>query len=82
MRCSVTPERSSSFASARWTPNGLRDELGMSNATTLSQTSNYQAWIRLMHDGAPMQPRLLHMFAPPPEGPRFRRSSRSLATDT
>jgi hypothetical protein len=49
----------------------LVGELGASNAATLTQTSNFQAWIRLMHDGAPMQPRLLHTFPPPPEGARF-----------
>ena len=49
----------------------LSGELGMSNMATLTQTNNYQAWIRLMHNGAPMHPRLLHTFPPPPEGARF-----------
>jgi hypothetical protein len=49
----------------------LAGELGASNAAALTQTGNYQAWIRLMHNGAPMHPRLLHTFPPSPEGARF-----------
>ena len=52
----------------------LADELGISNASTLTQTSSYQAWIRLIHDGAPMQPRLLHTFPPLSEGARFEKA--------
>jgi hypothetical protein len=49
----------------------LSGELGASNMATLTQTNNYQAWIRLMHNGAPMHPHLLDTFAPPSEGARF-----------
>ena len=49
----------------------LAGELGMSNPATLTQTNNYQAWIKLMRDGAPMEPRLIETLAPPPPGARF-----------
>jgi hypothetical protein len=49
----------------------LAGELGMNNPTTLTQTNNYQAWIKLMRDGAPMEPRLIHTLAPPPPGARL-----------
>jgi type IV secretory pathway TraG/TraD family ATPase VirD4 len=49
----------------------LAAELGMSNPATLTQTSNHHAWIKLMRDGAPMQPRPIHTLTPPPEGSRL-----------
>ena len=49
----------------------LAGELGMSNPAALTQTNNHHAWIKLMHHGAPLEPRLMRTFAPPPEGRRF-----------
>jgi hypothetical protein len=49
----------------------LAGELGMSSPATLTQTSNYQAWIKLMRGGAPLEARVIDMFAPPPPGARF-----------
>ena len=49
----------------------LAGELGMSNPATLTQTNNYQAWIKLMRDGAPMEPRVIDTPAPPPPGARL-----------
>ena len=68
---SAMPERLSSFASARMTPKRLAGELGMSNPATLTQTNNYQAWIKLMRNGAPLEPRLIGTLAPPPPGARL-----------
>jgi hypothetical protein len=44
-------------------------QLGMDNPRTLSETSNLRAWVRLMRDGAPMEPHYLAMqpqSEPPP----------------
>jgi hypothetical protein len=49
----------------------LAGELGMNNPGTLTQTNNYQAWIKLMRGGAPLEARVIDMFAPPPPGARF-----------
>jgi hypothetical protein len=49
----------------------LAGELGMSSPATLTQTNNHQAWIKLMRDGAPLEPRLIHTLAPPPPGSRL-----------
>ncbi|MGD0184015.1 MAG: type IV secretion system DNA-binding domain-containing protein [Roseiarcus sp.] len=49
----------------------LAGELGMSNPATLTQTNNHQAWIKLMRDGAPLEPRLIATIAPPPPGARL-----------
>jgi type IV secretion system coupling TraD/TrwB family protein len=49
----------------------LAAELGLSNPTTLTQTTNHHAWIKLMRDGAPMQARIMRTVAPPPPGSRL-----------
>jgi hypothetical protein len=49
----------------------LAGELGMSNPATLTQTNNHRAWIKLMRDGAPLEPRLIRTLAPPPPGARL-----------
>lgn len=49
----------------------LAGELGMSSAATLAQTNNHRAWIKLMRDGAPLEPRLIATLAPPPPGARL-----------
>jgi hypothetical protein len=49
----------------------LAGELGMSSPATLTQTNNYRAWIKLMRDGAPTEPRLIDTLAPPPPGARL-----------
>ena len=49
----------------------LVGELGMNNPATLTQTNNYQAWIKLMRGGAPLEPRVIETLAPPPPGARF-----------
>jgi len=49
----------------------LAGELGLSNPTTLTQTNNFHAWVRLMRDGAPTDPHLIQMFSPPFPGLRF-----------
>ena len=43
----------------------------MSNPATLTQTNNHQAWVKLMRDGAPLEPRLIDTLAPPPPGSRL-----------
>jgi hypothetical protein len=49
----------------------LAGELGMSNPATLTQTNNHRAWIKLMHDGAPLEARVIDTLAPPPPGVRL-----------
>jgi hypothetical protein len=49
----------------------LVGELGMNNPATLTQTNNYQAWIKLMRGGAPLEPRVIATLAPPPPGARL-----------
>jgi hypothetical protein len=49
----------------------LVGELGMNNPATLTQTNNYQAWIKLMRGGSPLEPRVIDTLAPPPPGARF-----------
>ena len=51
----------------------LAGELGMTNPTTLTQTNNYRAWVKLMRHGAPLEPRLIETFPPPFPGLRFER---------
>ncbi len=49
----------------------LASELGMSSPATLTQTNNHQAWIKLMRDGAPLEPRLIQTITPPLPGARL-----------
>ncbi len=49
----------------------LAGELGMSSPATLTQTNNHRAWIKLMRDGAPLEPRVIDTLAPPPPGTRL-----------
>ena len=49
----------------------LAGELGMSSPATLTQTNNHRAWIKLMRDGAPLEPRVIETLAPPPPGARL-----------
>jgi hypothetical protein len=49
----------------------LAGELGMSSPATLTHTNNHQAWIKLMRDGAPLEPRLIRTLTPPPPGSRL-----------
>jgi len=49
----------------------LAGELGMNNPATLTQTNNHRAWIKLMRDGAPLEPRLIRTLAPPSPGARL-----------
>jgi TraM recognition site of TraD and TraG len=51
----------------------LSAELGLSNPKALRETSNFQAWLRLMHDNTPREPRLIHMLRPPASGVQLTR---------
>jgi hypothetical protein len=51
----------------------LAGELGLPSSATLAQTNNFQAWVKLMRDGAPLQPHLVSTFAPPFPGLRLER---------
>lgn len=42
----------------------LAAEVGLSNPQTLTTTNNFQAWLRLMRHGMPMEPRLAQMVPP------------------
>jgi hypothetical protein len=48
----------------------LVGELGMNNPATLTQTNNYHSWIKLIRNGAPLEPRLIDTLPPPPPGAR------------
>ena len=49
----------------------LAGELGITSPATLTQTNNHRAWIKLMRDGAPLEPRVIDTLAPPPPGSRL-----------
>jgi hypothetical protein len=49
----------------------LAPELGLSSPSTLTETSNRHAWLKLMRDGTPMQPRPIQTIDYPPPGDRL-----------
>jgi hypothetical protein len=49
----------------------LAGELGMNNPATLTQTNNHRAWIKLIRNGAPLEPRLIDALPPPLPGARL-----------
>ena len=49
----------------------LAGELGMGTPAPLTQTNNHHAWVKLMRNGAPLEPRLIRTLAPPPPGARL-----------
>ncbi len=51
----------------------LADELGLESPQTLTTTNNFHAWVRLMRNGMPMDPRLVRMNPPPPPGTKLQR---------
>ncbi len=51
----------------------LAAELGMQSPKPLRETDNFQAWLRLMREGMPMQPHLIRTIPPPAPGTRFDR---------
>jgi hypothetical protein len=44
-------------------------ELGMESPRTLGETSNLRAWVRLMRDGAPLEPHFIEMLPLPARTP-------------
>ena len=44
----------------------LAAELGMPSPRALRETSNFHAWLRMMRDGAPLEPRLIRTLPPQP----------------
>ena len=53
--------------------NFLADELNIENSQTLTQTKNFHAWIKLMRNGAPMEPHLLATLPPFPIGTQLQK---------
>ena len=51
--------------------NRLAGELGRRDGSTLTQTNNFHAWVKLMRHGAPMEPRIIATFTPPFPGLRL-----------
>jgi hypothetical protein len=49
----------------------LAPELGLSSPSTLTETSNRHAWLKLMREGTPMQPRPIQTIDYPPPGDRL-----------
>ena len=49
----------------------LAAELGLQNRLALRETNNFHAWLRLMRDGIPLEPRMIKMLTPPPAGARL-----------
>jgi hypothetical protein len=43
----------------------IADELGIENKATLTDTANYHAWAKLLHDGFPLDPHLIKTLVPP-----------------
>jgi type IV secretory pathway TraG/TraD family ATPase VirD4 len=43
-------------------------ELGIANTLTLTDTANFAAWTKLMHDGAPLDPAYLETLPPEAQG--------------
>lgn len=50
----------------------LAAELGLPGSSTLSQTSNRHAWVKLMRDGSPLEPRLIKTLDLPEPGKRMK----------
>lgn len=50
----------------------LADEIGLPSRKALAQTNNFEAWIRLMRDGVPHEPRLIRTLPPPALGAQFK----------
>lgn len=44
----------------------LADELSLDNPRALTATNNFQAWLRLMHNGTPREPRVIRTLPPKP----------------
>ena len=51
----------------------LAGELGMDSAKALTQTKNYNAWIKVMQNGTPKEPHLLATLPPPPAGTQLQK---------
>jgi hypothetical protein len=51
----------------------LAPELGLPSPSTLTETGNRHAWLKLMRDGTPMQPRPIQTIDYPPPGDRLER---------
>ncbi len=55
----------------------LAAELGMEGHRALRETNNFHAWLRLMHNGTPLDPHLIETL--PPHPPRSNRLHRVIA---
>jgi hypothetical protein len=55
----------------------LAAELGMDSPHALRETNNFHAWLRLMYDGAPLEPHLIETL--PPEPPPSNRLHKVIA---
>jgi hypothetical protein len=44
----------------------LSKELDVKNEAALTDTPNYQAWVRFLEDGAPTSPKVIETTLPPP----------------
>jgi hypothetical protein len=51
----------------------LAEELGLESRRTLTTTNNYRAWLRLMRNGTPLEPRLIRMHPPVAPGAKLAR---------
>lgn len=51
----------------------LADELGLYSPRALTATNNFHAWLRLMHHGVPLEPRLIRSLPPKPSGSKLDR---------
>jgi hypothetical protein len=51
----------------------LADELGLQSSRALTTTNNFHAWLRLMHNGTPREPRMIHTLPPRPPGTKLDR---------
>lgn len=51
----------------------LAGELGLESSRALTGTNNFHAWLRLMHHGMPLEPRMIRTLPPRPPGTKLDR---------
>ncbi len=52
----------------------LAEELGLESSRALTATNNFHAWLRLMDNGTPREPRMIRMLPPKPPGVKLDRA--------
>ena len=71
---SATPARSIAFRVGAKDAALLAEELGLESSRALTATNNFHAWLRLMDNGTPREPRMIRMLPPKPPGVKLDRA--------